>query len=66
MGAESRTSYGIAAYADAEADSTVNVVSVVHDVTAEKQALSKLVSLCNRLELPLIHLDDVVMDFLAD
>ena len=65
LGASSRTSYGIAAYTDSEADGTATIVASVHDVTDNKQALVELVSLCNRLELSTIHLMDVVEDFLA-
>lgn len=64
-GIEKRISYGIAAYADAEEDGTATIVAAVHDVTADRQALSGLVELCNRLELSLIHLNDVVEDFLV-
>ncbi|MBO5111332.1 MAG: hypothetical protein J6D21_11535 [Clostridia bacterium] len=65
LGTERRVSYGIAAYADAEEDGTATIVASVHDVTADKQALVELVELCNRLELSLIHLNDVVEDFLV-
>lgn len=65
LGAERRVSYGIAAYADAE-DGTATIVASIHDVTADKQALSELVETCNRLELSLLHLDDVIEDFLTD
>ena len=65
LGAERRVSYGIAAYADAEEDGTATIVASVHDVTADKQALAELVELCNRLELSLMHLNDVVEDFLV-
>ena len=65
LGHSFRTSYGIAAYADSEEDGTATIVASVHDVTADKQALIELVSLCNRLELSTIHLNDVVEDFLA-
>ena len=64
-GIEKRISYGIAAYVDAEEDGTATIVAAVHDVTADRQALSGLVELCNRLELSLIHLNDVVEDFLV-
>ena len=64
-GATSRVSYGIAAYADAEEDGTATIVAFAHDVTSNKQALAELVSLCNRLELSAIHLNDVVEDFLT-
>ena len=65
LGAASRVSYGIAAYADAEEEGTATIVASVHDVTTDKQALDELVSLCNRLELSTVHLMDVVEDFLA-
>lgn len=65
-GVSFRTSYGIAAYADANEDGTTTAVAAVHDITADKQTLSELVSQCNRLELSLIHLDDVIEDFLAN
>lgn len=65
LGADSRVSYGIVAYADAEEDGTATIVASVHDITADKQALSELVELCNRLGLSLMHLNDVVEDFLV-
>ena len=65
LGASSRVSYGIAAYADAEEDDTATIVASVHDITTDKQALDELVSLCNRLDLSTVHLMDVVEDFLA-
>lgn len=66
LGASSRVSYGIAAYAYAEEDGTATIVASVHDVTSNKQALYELVSLCNRSELSTVHLMDVVEDFLAN
>ena len=65
LGHSFRTSYGIAAYADSAEDGTATIVASVHDVTADKQSLDELASLCNRLELSTIHLNDVVEDFLA-
>ena len=65
LGSSSRTSYGIAAYADADEDGTATIVASVHDVTTDKQAIDELVSLCNRLDLSTVHLIDVVEDFLA-
>ena len=65
LGHSFRTSYGIAAYAASAEDGTATIVASVHDITADKQALSELVDLCNHLELSTIHLNDVVEDFLA-
>ena len=66
LGAASRVSYGIAAYADAEEDGTATILASVHDVTDDKHVLDELVSLCNLLELSIVHLMDVVEDFLAN
>lgn len=65
LGNTSRVSYGIAAYADADEDGTATIVASVRDITANRQALAELVSLCNSLELSTTHLMDVVEDFLA-
>ena len=65
IGTSSRTSYGIAAYADHEKDGTATIVVSVHDVTSDKQSLSDLVALCNHLKLSTIHPNDVVEDFLT-
>jgi len=65
LGNTTRVSYGVAAYADADENGTAAIAASVHDVTADKQALTRLVSLCNRLELSLIHLNDVMEDFLV-
>ncbi len=64
-GTDSRVAYGVVAYSDSDEDGTITIVASVHDVTADKRALSNLVLLCNRLELSLIHLYDVIEDFLA-
>ncbi len=67
LGASSRTSYGIAAYANsAEDEATATIVASVHDISADKQAIAELVLLCNRLELSTVHLLDVVEDFLVN
>ena len=65
LGTTYRTAYGIAVYSNSEEDGTATVVASIHDITTDKQALSELVCLCNRLELSTIHLNDVVEDFLA-
>lgn len=65
LGGVSRTAYGIAAYAAADVDGTATVVASVHDVTDDRQKLSEFVELCNRLELSVCHLLEVVEDFLA-
>ena len=61
-----RTSYGITAYSRNNENGTTVTVATVHDITADKQALTDLVALCNRLELSEIHLHDIIDYFLAD
>ena len=59
-----RTSYGIAVYADATQDGTATNVAAVHDITSDRERLEGLVAACNREGLSLVHLYDVVEDFL--
>ena len=66
LGNESRTSYGIVAYANAEQNGTATIVASIRDITSDKNHLKKLVDDCNRLELSTVHLPDVVEDFLSD
>lgn len=64
LGSESRTSYGIAAFVDAETSGTATIIYSIHDITSNKKRLLQLVDDCNRLELSIVHLSDVVEDFL--
>ena len=64
FGNETRTSYGIVAYSNADQDRSKTIVASVRDITSDKTGLTKLVNDCNRLELSTIHLNDVVEDFL--
>lgn len=61
-----RTSYGVVAYADADKDGTAVIVASVRDITLDRSKLSKLVELCNKLQLSPIHLPDVIEDFVAE
>ena len=63
---ESRIAYGISAYADANETGTSTIVACIHDITTNKERLSQLVNDCNRLQLCVTHLPDVVEDFLSD
>jgi len=65
IGDTTRISYGIAVYAHAECDGTATVILSVRDVSADKEKIDELVSLCNRLQLDPEHLFDVIDDFLA-
>ena len=64
FGNETRTSYGIVAYSNANQDGSKTIVASVRDVTSDKAGLIKLVNDCNRLDLSTVHLNDVVEDFL--
>ena len=65
LGKTSRISYGIAAFADARANGSATVVDAVRDITSNREKLAALVRLCNRLHLSVVHLHEVVEDFLA-
>ena len=64
FGNETRTSYGIVAYSNANQDGSKTIVASVRDVTSDKTKLTELVNDCNRLELSTMHLSEVVEDFL--
>ena len=64
LGEASRRSFGIAAYADAAQDSTATIIVAVHDITPDRAKLERLVAACNQGHLSLVHLMDVVEDFL--
>ncbi len=66
LGDEIRVSYGIAAYSDAKENGTATIVASVHDITSDRENLSKLVDNCNRLKLSTVHLYDVAEDFLSN
>ncbi len=60
-----REAYGIAAYLDAETDGTATVILSVNDITPDYNALSDLVEKLNRNNASLIHIFDIVEDFLS-
>ena len=55
------SSYGIDAV---DKKSGIPIRSIL-DVSLEKEPLENLIFLCNKLHLNIIHLDDVVEDFLS-
>jgi len=59
-----KTDYGIAAVT--EADGCIVVLQSITAVTPDKLRIQKLVKLCNELELSMIHLEEVVDDFLTE
>ena len=65
LGEIRRTSYEIAAYADVDEEGTATIVASVHDITSDKHKLAELVRKCNQLGLSVVHLNDVVEDFLT-
>lgn len=62
-GALKKTDYGIAAVT--EEDGCVVVIQSFTAVTSDKLRIRKLVQLCNELELDIIHLEEVIDDFLT-
>ena len=66
LSGNSRRSYGIAVYSNSEIDGTATVLTSVNDISSDREKLEELVEICNRAELSLIHLNDVINDFLAN
>ncbi len=64
-GSERRASYGIAAFAHAKQTQTACIVAAVHDIGSDFEEIRSLVEKCNRQELPVVHLQDVISDFFA-
>lgn len=60
------TSYGIAAYANAKLGDAVTVIASINNITTDRKKLVELVGICNLHRLSLMHLEDVVEDFLID
>ena len=60
------TSYGINVCEDLNGCGETSVVASIHDITTDKLKLSKLISSCNRLKLSVIHLSDIIEDFLSE
>ena len=65
FGNETRISYGIVAYSNADQEGSKAIVASIRDVTSNKERLVELVNDCNRLELSTVHLNDVIEDFLV-
>lgn len=62
-GAAKRTAFGIAAVE--EYDGITTVLESISDISSDAKAVKRLVRLCNEHQLSLIHLREVVSDFLA-
>lgn len=61
-----RISYGIDVYVSTKLNCTAVTVASVKDVTSDKTRLDALVQKCNDLQLSLVHLYDVLEDFIAN
>jgi len=66
LSGNSRTAYGIAAYADAELDGTATVLASVHDITDSRARILALAEKCNSLKLSFTNLMNAVEDFLTE
>ena len=65
LGSISRISYGIAAFADVKHNGVAIIVDVVWDICNDSERVAALVRRCNDLHLSIVHLRDVIEDFLA-
>ena len=66
LGDVRRISYGIAAYAHCETTQTLTIAGAVRDISPDRSQVERLAELCSRLELDVIHLNDVVEDCLGE
>ena len=65
LGGKRRISYGIAAYADSDLEQTKTIIISVRDISSVRSDVEKLVRSCRSQKLDIIHLGEVVEDFLA-
>ena len=63
---DSRSTYGIVAYVDADTDGTATIVASARDITNDRCRAEQLADKCNRGNLSLCHFNDVIEDFLAE
>ena len=62
-GTAARTAFGIAAVE--EYDGVIMILRSISDISSDLKQIERLVQTCNVLRIDLIHLQDVVTDFLA-
>ena len=62
-GDSTRIGFGIAALEDY--DGVTTILESISDISTDIEPIERLVEVCNNLQLELIHLQDVVSDFLA-
>lgn len=56
-------SYGIAVFSNKD---TQNPILVIEDITTDRKALDEFVKKCNDLELSILHIHDVIEDFISE
>lgn len=62
-GENTRVRYGIAAIENC--DGVISVLKSVSDISSDFCTVEKIADVCNAKELDLIHIEDVINDFLA-
>ena len=62
---ETRLSYGIAAYANADEDGTATIVASVRDISSNEAQVKAFVGRCNAEHLPVCRFQNKVDEFLA-
>lgn len=65
MNGKMRTAYGIAVFAHTEHTECNAIIAVVNDLSSDRESVENLINACNEGKLSLIHLNDVVDDYLA-
>ncbi len=65
LGDLSRTAYGVAAYAHPLSTESATIVTAVHDITSDRDAIEHLIRRCNRARLLPEQLHDVVADWFS-
>ncbi len=60
----SHISYGLAAYVETDGAEMPTILATVSNITSRRADLEALADLCNRLELSIVHMRDVVEDFM--
>lgn len=60
------TYYGIGAYLYDNEKRTYITLKEIHDITEDKNKLFELIQRCNTYELSLVHIHDIVEDFLYE
>lgn len=60
------TYYGIGAYRYDKKEKAYIALREIHGITDDKDKLLELVQACNECKLYLVHMDDVVADFLYE